>query len=61
MEVLVVQDILRTLLERAEKDGIESARDLYSKMFENEHLEIYKTRVDAELLLQGRDELIVNY
>lgn len=61
MDTLTVQDILKTILNRANEDGIEAARDLYSKMFDNEHLSPYKSRVDAELLLQGRDELIVNY
>lgn len=61
MSILIVQKIIDEVLDRANTDGIEAGRNLYSKMFDNEKLIQYKSDVDAGLLLEGRDELIVNY
>lgn len=61
MSILIVQKIIDEVLERANTDGIEAGRNLYSKMFDNEKLIQYKSDVDAGLLLEGRDELIVEY
>lgn len=61
MSILIVQKIIDEVLDRANTDGIEAGRNLYSKMFDNEKLLQYKSDVDAGLLLEGRDELIVEY
>ncbi|QQQ87474.1 hypothetical protein JHD53_05185 [Peptacetobacter hiranonis] len=61
MSILIVQKIIDEVLDRANTDGIEAGRNLYSKMFDNEKLLQYKSDVDADLLLEGRDELIVEY
>lgn len=61
MSILIVQKIIDEVLDRANTDGIEAGRNLYSKMFDNEKLLQYKPDVDAGLLLEGRDELIVEY
>ena len=61
MSILIVQKIIDEVLDRANTDGIEAGRNLYSKMFDNEKLLQYKSDVDAGLLLEGRNELIVEY
>lgn len=61
MSILIVQKIIDEVLDRANTDGIEAGRNLYSKMFDNEKLLQYKSDVDAGLLLEDRDELIVEY
>lgn len=61
MSILIVQKIIDEVLDRANTDGIEAGRNLYSKIFDNEKLLQYKSDVDAGLLLEGRDELIVEY
>ena len=61
MSILIVQKIIDEVLDRANTDGIEAGRNLYSKMFDNEKLLQYKSDVDAGLLLEGRDELIAEY
>ena len=61
MSVLMAQEIIDKILERADADGVDAARDLYKQMMENEVIEKHKVKVDAGLLLEGRDELIVKY
>lgn len=51
--------IAKKILERANADGIEAARNLYQQMFESGSLEEYREDVNNCLLLEGREELIV--
>ena len=59
MNALTIEEIVETLLERNEDEGLGSARSLYKQMFKNERLMKYQIDVNASLLLLGKDNLII--
>lgn len=60
MNILVTQRIIDRIIERADADGIEAGRKLYTQMADNGTLSECMNDVNAGLMLEGRDELIVD-
>lgn len=58
--ILLVDRMVKRIIERADSTGIEAGRKLYMQMSNNPSLTDCMDDVDASLLLAGRDELIVD-